>query len=318
MKKKVVLWICGLVMTAVVAGCGQVPEEQAAGGQTAVSAEVQTEVQESGSQTEVQDATEEKDAGNEADSQTGEQNAESQQNQEPEYVCPLEDGVYLAEFDTDSSMFHVNEAKDGKGNLTVADGKMTIHVSLVSKNIVNLYLGSAEKAQTDEAAWLQHTTDTVTYSDGLSDEVFGFDVPVPYLDEEFDLAILGAKGKWYDHKVSVSNAQKQEAEAQVLEDGEYQAEVVLGGGSGKATVESPAKITVADGKASATITWSSKNYDYMIVDGEKYLNEAAEGEKSQFTIPVAAFGVELPVTGDTVAMGNPHEIEYTLFFELAE
>ena len=28
---------------------------------------------------------------------------------------------------------------------------------------------------------------------------------VPYLDEEFDCAIIGTKGKWYDHKVSVSN-----------------------------------------------------------------------------------------------------------------
>ena len=50
------------------------------------------------------------------------------------------DGVYTAEFDTDSSMFHVNEANDGKGTLTVKDGKMTIHVSLVSKSIVNLFV----------------------------------------------------------------------------------------------------------------------------------------------------------------------------------
>ena len=33
----------------------------------------------------------------------------------------------------------------------------------------------------------------------------GFDVPVPVIDEEFDLALIGKKGVWYDHKVSVSN-----------------------------------------------------------------------------------------------------------------
>ena len=117
----------------------------------------------------------------------------------------LEDGVYTAEFDTDSSMFHVNEAMDGKGTLKVEDGKMTIHVSLASKNIVNLFEGTAEDAQKDGAELLQPTTDTINYSDGTSDEVYGFDVPVPALDKEFDLALIGKKGTWYDHKVSVTN-----------------------------------------------------------------------------------------------------------------
>lgn len=116
----------------------------------------------------------------------------------------LEDGVYTAEFKTDSSMFRVNEANDGKGILTVKDGKMTIHISLVSKSILNLFPGTAEEAQKEGAKLLEPTTDTVTYSDGLSEEVYGFDVPVPALDEEFDLALIGKKGKWYDHTVSVS------------------------------------------------------------------------------------------------------------------
>lgn len=102
-------------------------------------------------------------------------------------------------------MFHVNEAMDGKGTLTVEDGKMTIHISLVSKNIVNLFEGTAEDAQKDGAELLQPTTDTINYSDGTSDEVYGFDVPVPALDKEFDLALIGKKGTWYDHKVSVTN-----------------------------------------------------------------------------------------------------------------
>lgn len=115
----------------------------------------------------------------------------------------LSDGTYEAEFITDSSMFHVNEAKDGKGELTVKDGQMTIHISLTSKNIVNLFPGLAEDAQKDGAKLLEPTTDIVEYSDGTSEEVYGFDVPVPYLDKDFDLALIGKKGEWYDHKVSV-------------------------------------------------------------------------------------------------------------------
>lgn len=120
----------------------------------------------------------------------------------------LEDGVYTAEFDTDSSMFHVNEANDEKGELTVKDGKMTIHVSLVSKKIVNLFAGTAEDAQKDGAEIIEPTTDTVKYSDGYTEEVYGFDIPVPAIDEEFDVALLGEKGKWYDHKVSVKDPVK--------------------------------------------------------------------------------------------------------------
>lgn len=121
----------------------------------------------------------------------------------------LADGVYSAEFNTDSSMFHVNEANEGKGVLTVENGEMTIHVSLVSNNIVNLFVGTAEDAQKDGADILEPTTDKVTYNDGMSEEVYGFDIPVPAIGEEFDVALLGKKDKWYDHKVSVSDPQPQ-------------------------------------------------------------------------------------------------------------
>ena len=120
----------------------------------------------------------------------------------------LEDGTYTVDFNTDSTMFHVNEAKEGKAELTVKDGKMTAHITLPSKNIVNLFVGTAADAQKDGAKLLDPTTDTVEYSDGTSEEVYGFDVPVPAVDEDFDLALIGTKGKWYDHKVSVSNPEK--------------------------------------------------------------------------------------------------------------
>ena len=230
-------------------------------------------------------------------------------------TAALPDGVYTADFETDSSMFHANEACDGKGTLTVENGEMTFHVSLASKKIVNLYPGKAADAEANESDWLQPTTDTVTYSDGTSEEVYGFDIPVSALDTDFDLAILGTKGKWYDHVVSVRNAAEKAADAEVPADGSYTCEVTLEGGSGRATVESPAALTVADGKMTATLVWSSPNYDYMIVDGEKYLPTNTEGN-STFEIPVAALGTPLSVVADTVAMSTPHEIEYTLTFTL--
>lgn len=121
----------------------------------------------------------------------------------------LTDGTYSVAFNTDSSMFHVNEANNGRGVLTVKDGKMMIHISLVSKKIVNLFAGTAADAAKDGAAVLEPTTDKVTYEDGTVEEVYGFDVPVESLDKEFDLAVLGTKGEWYDHKVSVSDPQAQ-------------------------------------------------------------------------------------------------------------
>ncbi len=119
--------------------------------------------------------------------------------------CPLEDGVYVVDVDTDSSMFHLNEATEGKGTLTVRDGKMTVHISLPSKSIVNLFCGSAADAKQEGAELLEPTLDTVTYKDGMSEEVYGFDIPTPYLDEGFACAIIGTHGNWYDHEITVSN-----------------------------------------------------------------------------------------------------------------
>ena len=141
---------------------------------------------------------------------TAESSSAKAEETEEQTECELEDGTYTAEFKTDSGMFHVNEANDGKGTLTVKDGKMTIHITLPSKNILNLFVGTAADAQKDGAELLEPTTDTVTYSDGATEEVYGFDIPVPELDKEFDVALLGKKGVWYDHKVSVTNPVKVE------------------------------------------------------------------------------------------------------------
>lgn len=98
------------------------------------------------------------------------------------------------------------------------------------------------------------------------------------------------------------------------EDGEYSILVDLEGGSGKASVTSPTLITVKDGEVTANIQWSSSNYDYMIVDGEKYLPVNDEGTNSEFQIPVSVMDEAMLVIADTTAMGIPHEINYTLTF----
>lgn len=230
----------------------------------------------------------------------------------------LKDGVYVVDFNTDSSMFHVSEACDGKGKLTAENGKMTLHISLASKNILNLFQGLAADAEKDGAEILNPTTDTVTYSDGTTEEVNGFDVPVPFLEEEFDLALIGKKGKWYDHKVTVSNPIKEEDngnEAAEIdrEDGEYTVDVVLEGGSGKASVSSPTILLVKDGKAYARVEWSSPNYDYMKIGDRTYVPVNTEGN-SVFELPISVFDEKINVIADTVAMGTLHEIEYTLEF----
>jgi hypothetical protein len=146
----------------------------------------------------------------EAAAETADEAATDDEVQAPALALP--DGYYTADFKTDGSMFHVNEAKEGRGELTVKDGQMTIHVTLASKSIVNLFPGLAEDAKKEGATPLEPTVDAVDYPDGTTDEAFGFDVPVPAIGEEFDCALIGKKAKWYDHKVMVSNPVPVEAE----------------------------------------------------------------------------------------------------------
>ena len=107
-----------------------------------------------------------------------------------------------------------------------------------------------------------------------------------------------------------------EPEPDVWEDGAYTANVTLEGGTGRASVTSPAQLRCEDGQFWATIVWSSSNFDYMKVDGVKYELLSAQGS-STFEIPVAAFDQKLDVIADTVAMSEPHEVAYTLFFDSA-
>ncbi len=117
----------------------------------------------------------------------------------------LSDGDYSVKVDTDSSMFHLNEAKEGRGELHVKDGEMTVHIVMPSKNILHLFAGTAKEAQESGAVLLDPLTEEVTFPDGTKEEAYAFDLPVPALEKDFPVAIIGTKGKWYDHTVRVSD-----------------------------------------------------------------------------------------------------------------
>ena len=96
-----------------------------------------------------------------------------------------------------------------------------------------------------------------------------------------------------------------------MDDGDYAIPVSLEGGSGKASVTTPAALKVKDGTAVMTLVWGSENYDYMISGGVKYQRVSEEGY-STFEIPVTSFTQPMTVIADTTAMSVPHEVEYTL------
>ena len=131
------------------------------------------------------------------------------------------------------------------------------------------------------------------------------------------LGMCGCSSQAFVSEQQTETVLTQEETGREVQDGTYQMEVELWGGSGRASVTSPAKVEIKDGKAVATLEWSSPNYDYMVVDGEKYLPVNTEGN-SVFQIPVEAFDQDIAVIADTVAMSTPHEIEYTLNFHAGE
>lgn len=233
----------------------------------------------------------------------------------------LEDGTYIVDFDTDSSMFHVNEVMDGKALLTVENGVGNLHLVMPSKNVLNLYSGFAADAEKNENDWINPSTEEVTYDDGMTEEVYAFDVTVYVMDEEFDLALIGKKNVWYDHKVKISNPevakvgdQEAKEESNTLKEGTT-IELTLEGGTGKVSLVTPTAIKETEDGYLVTIEWTSKHYDYMIVDDVKYL-PVEVGEHSIFEIPVKKIDEPLNVIADTVAMSEPHEIEYTITFDV--
>ena len=228
------------------------------------------------------------------------------------YAESIKDGIYSITVDSSSPMFNITECE-----LKVESGKMTAVITMGGTGYAYIFMGTSDEAE--NAAEDEY----IGYSEDDTGK-HSFTVPVEALNKEISCAAFSKKKEqWYD-RLLVFRADSLPVDAYTsgtvktaadlgLEDGQYTADVILSGGSGRASVESPALITVTEGKVIAKIIWNSKNYDYMVVEGEKYLPLESE-ENSAFEIPVASFDFDLPVSADTTAMSTPHEIEYTLRF----
>lgn len=223
----------------------------------------------------------------------------------------VEDGEYDIEVESDSGMFNIVSTK-----LTVKAGSMTCVMTLHGDGYKALYQGNPKKALKADGKDIAEAK--VVNGD------YTYEFKVPSLNTKVDLSALSKKyNKWYGHKVVFQadslpkGAVKIDLDKNKLDvkDGEYTIEVKLEGGTGRADITSPADIIVEDGIATASIEWSSPNYDYMIVNGEKYLNQNQGEGNSLFEIPVTGYDEPVEVIADTTAMSQPHEIEYTLTFD---
>lgn len=230
-------------------------------------------------------------------------------------IKELNMGNYNVSVDSSSSMFKIAGCI-----LHVSDHDMIADIIIDSKSYDALYMGTEDEAK--NAA----ESDRITYTTNEKGQSV-FTVPVEALDKEIQCAALSAKKQeWYGRTLvfradslpdtAFKEARYATAESLKLEDGEYNIDVKLEGGSGKASVESPAKLTVKDGKATAKIVWSSDKYDKMVVNYLEYTPEIAGGH-SVFEIPVGGFDYRMHIEAETTAMSEPHMIEYTLYFDSA-
>ena len=227
----------------------------------------------------------------------------------------VKDGTYSVTVKSSSKMFDITACE-----LTVEGGKMTATMHMGGKGYLYVYMGTGEQAAAaDEADYIPFTEE--------ADGTHSFTVPVDALDEGIDCAAFSKKKeKWYDRTIlfradslpmdAFADGVVTTPDSLSLADGSYTADVALAGGSGRASVQSPAELTVKDGKVTAKIVWSSKNYDYMKVGDTKY-DTVIEDEHSTFEIPVSCFDWAMAVKADTTAMSEAHEIDYTLTFDSA-
>ena len=225
----------------------------------------------------------------------------------------IEEGSYEIETASSSSMFKIE-----KTVLYVKDNAMTADITLSGKGYSNVTMLSA--ADSEGLTSLEGTTAAVG-----KDGKYVFTLPVQSLNTELVCSAFSKKKqKWYERRV-VFYSEKIPAENLFvtpyvmqkcgLKDGSYTISVKLAGGSGKASVKSPALMRVKDGIPLARIEWSSPNYDYMILNGKKILPLANE-QNSVFELPVLVFDKAMSVFADTTAMSTPHEILYQLEFSL--
>lgn len=237
----------------------------------------------------------------------------------PIYASQLKDGVYSITVDSSSTMFQITACE-----LTVKDGAMTAVMTMGGTGYGMVYMGTSEEAAQAASQTSEVRPSCIPYQEA-PDGTHTFTVPVEALDKPLACSAFSRKREtWYDRTLIFrSDALPLDAFAEGsvttvqdlgLADGTYSVDVTLEGGSGRAKVESPALLKIEKGAATATIVWGSSNYDYMKVDGQRF-DPLPNGGNSTFEIPVTAFDRRLSVIADTVAMGAPHEISYTLIFD---
>lgn len=269
------------------------------------------------------------------------------------YGDALREGTYLIDADSSSSMFRIIKAE-----LTVKNGKMTAVLTLGGTGYGKLFMGTGEEAKkAEESQYIPFVEDeNGAYTYEIPVEALNQDLNCAAFSKrksawydriirlraetlpgnawlasaDSDSALSGRQTAQETRQETVQETvQKTKGEmrerdrALNLEDGLYEVEVSLEGGSGRASVFSPAALNIEEGRAVVEIVWSSPYYDYMIVDGIQYMPEdtAISGRKlkktevSVFRIPVSRLDVPLAVTADTTAMGMPHEIQYEIRFD---
>lgn len=338
MKNKLTaILIAALVAAEALAGCGSSANSAAQGTTSNESAKAVSEdvssaeiaeasaEAESGSSAEETDSAksaEETDSGKSADG-TDSRIADASEMTEVENVVEdwmvpigvdsLVEGTYPVTVASSSSMFSIESAE-----LTVEEDHMYATLTMKGTGYLYLFMGTPEEAvNAGEKEYLPFAEN--------ADGVHTFTIPVEALDKGLDCAAFSKrKEKWYARTLVARSdslplsAWQDEALTKPadlgLADGEYEVDVTLTGGSGRASVQSPASLKIEGDTATATIIWGSSNYDYMIVDGTKYDPVTLEGG-STFEIPVTVFDRPMQVTADTTAMSKPYEIEYTLTFD---
>jgi len=222
----------------------------------------------------------------------------------PIYANQIKDGTYAIEVSSSSSMFKIVDAQ-----LTVADGQMSAVLTLSGDGYLKLYMGTGDEALAD-------TDDKCVYFVEDAEGMYTYEVPVAALDMEDDCAAWSIrKEKWYDRILVFQSALiPEDALIEQPADGEYQIDVTLTGGSGRASVESPAALTIKDGAMTAKIVWSSSHYTYMQIGESKYDPVNTQGNAT-FEIPVSMMDKEIAISAETTAMSTPHVIDYTLYFD---
>lgn len=231
---------------------------------------------------------------------------------EPVTADMLKDGTYAVNVDVSSAMFKVIGCE-----VTVAEGEMTARLSMKSEAYTHMYPGPAEEAaRQEEDAWVALQTD--------EDGAHTFTLPITALDAAYECAAFSARKQlWYPRTLLFRadslplEAWKDEylvtAGTLGLGDGVYACAVALTG-QGRATLQTPARLTVQDGVCAAEIVFSTAKIDYVIVNGEKYEPIRTEGGAA-FEVPVAAFGIGLSIVADSTAIRPAVEVQYSMTFD---